>query len=322
MQPIFLFSLPRSGSTLLQRLLSQHVEISTEPEPWIAIPFFYALKAGGVNSVYGHKVLANAVNGFVDSFPNKRGDYNAIVAECLGKMYSLGLESGSRYFLDKTPRYHLIVDDLIEAFTNAKFIFLWRNPLAIASSMIQTWGRGRWNLYMFFVDLYQGLDSLVSAFNNNRELSISVKYEDLVAFPDKELARIMAYLQLENDGSILDAFSRAEKIEGRGRGDPTGQYKYRSISKGSRDYWKVIMGNPFRKAWARSYMEWIGDERLKIMGYDIHLYGKEIEEIHVNYKYLFSDLIRNFLGKIYCRYSIEGIRSNKAWRDDIYFAKN
>jgi hypothetical protein len=39
----------------------------------------------------------------------------------------------ARYFLDKTPRYHYVVDDLFRVFPEAKTIFLWRNPLAIVA---------------------------------------------------------------------------------------------------------------------------------------------------------------------------------------------
>jgi hypothetical protein len=132
----------------------------------------------------------------------------------------------------------------------------------------------------------------------------------------------MAYLGLEDDGTIVEAFSHAKSMDVPGRGDPTGQYKYRGISQRSIDSWKTVMGNPFRKAWSRSYLEWLGPELLKTMGYDILEFNAEIATQPVNYKYLLSDVIRNFLGKIYCKYSIEDVRSNKAWRENIYFTKN
>ena len=37
--PIFLFSLPRSGSTLLQRVLMSHKDIASVAEPWLMLPF-------------------------------------------------------------------------------------------------------------------------------------------------------------------------------------------------------------------------------------------------------------------------------------------
>jgi hypothetical protein len=39
---IFLLSLPRSGSTLAQRILAAHEGIATTSEPWILLPYGYA----------------------------------------------------------------------------------------------------------------------------------------------------------------------------------------------------------------------------------------------------------------------------------------
>jgi len=321
-QPIFIFSLPRAGSTLLQRILNQHNDISTAPEPWIALPLFYMLKTEGTKSIYGHKILANAVNGFIDSFPNKRDDYLTTAAEFLTKMYSLSSESNSIYFLDKTPRYHLIINELLDSFPDAKFIFLWRNPLAIAASMINTWGKGSWNLYMFWIDLYRGIDSMTSSFQNNKERCIAVKYEDLVTSPDEAILKIMSYLKLEYNENIVDTFKHAKKIDGARRGDPTGQHKYNKVSKGSLDNWKKTLANPFRKSWSKNYLNWVGSERLKIMGYDINELKSEINSQQLDYKHLASDIIRNTYGKIYCKYSTDIIRKNTPWDKNIYFCKN
>lgn len=280
------------------------------------------MKTEGISSIYGHRTLANAITGFIDGLPNKRDDYLVASREFLTKMYTLGSATDTKYFLDKSPRYHLIVDDLIEAFPDAKFIFLWRNPLAVASSMINTWGKGQWNLYMFWVDLYRGIDSLTLAFNNNKDRSLAIRYEDLASAPDKELAKAMAYLELENNDAMIEAFSKSKTLDAPGRGDPTGQYKYQGISQGSMDSWKSVMANPFRKAWSRNYLEWVGNERLDIMGYDKDHLESELDNQPVNYTHLGSDILRSALGKIYCKYALEEIRSCKAWRDSIYFPKN
>jgi hypothetical protein len=275
-----------------------------------------------VRSTYGHRVLGNAITGFVNSLPNKKLDYFTATADFLRRMYTLGSPADTRYFLDKTPRYHLIVDDLMEAFPEAKFIFLWRNPLAIAASMIQTWGNGKWNLYMFWIDLYRGLDALVSAFNRSGTRSIGVRYEDLAADPNREITKIMAYLGLESDGTILDAFSRAKPMHVPGRGDPSGQLKYQGVSRDSMDAWKKAMSNPFRKSWSREYLAWIGEERLTAMGFDLRELQADINLQQTNYDHLLSDIIRNALGKLYCRYAIESVRSNEPWANGLYFTQN
>ena len=69
--PIFLFSLPRSGSTLLQRLLGGHPDIMTVSEPWLLLPLCYALKAEGLLSEYNNGWATKAINDFIMEFPNK-----------------------------------------------------------------------------------------------------------------------------------------------------------------------------------------------------------------------------------------------------------
>lgn len=43
--PLFLLSLPRSGSTLAQRFLAAHDAIARASEPWILLPYLYTLRA-------------------------------------------------------------------------------------------------------------------------------------------------------------------------------------------------------------------------------------------------------------------------------------
>jgi len=317
-KPIFLLSLPRAGSTLLQRLLSLNGGISTKSEPWIALPLFFALKERSVRSIYGHNTLTKGISGFVDSFPHGIDDYYASSAKYLNAMYALGAEPGSTYFLDKTPRYHLIVDELFKAFPDGKFIFLWRNPLAVSASMIETYGKGNWNLYMFWVDLYSGIDSLINAFNQNSARSIAVKYEDLVAQPNEQIMEIMDYLELEYTANSVDELKNAKKMWG----DRTGQYKYDHISQASKDKWKSVLSNPFRKTWAMNYLSWIGQDRLTTMGYDINILKSEIENQQTNLNHAMSDIARDIYGKIYCKYAIDDIRTNQSFFDNKYYCKN
>ena len=320
-KPIFIFSLPRAGSTLLQRLLCLHDEIDTRAEPWLALPLFFALKDSGVNSIYGHRVLSNAVNGFVDSLPDVRNDYYKCANRFLNDLYGCCSSESTLYFIDKTPRYHLVVDDILLAFPDAKIIFLWRNPLSIASSMIKTWGKNKWNLYMFYVDLYSGINSLANASSHHKN-KIDVKYEDLIRSPETEMKRIMKYLGLEYDAGLVDKLKDARTIDAPGRGDPTGQYKYKGVSTKSAESWKTVMSHAYRKVWAKKYLNWIGSERLEVMGYDLNVLQAELQECPTHYRYLLSDIARSVYGRIYSKYCIEDIRSNKPWRDNIYFPKN
>ena len=77
--PLFLLSLPRSGSTLAQRILAAHEPIATASEPWILLPYLYTLRERGIYAEYSHRVLVQAVNDFCAVLPGGRNDYVAEV---------------------------------------------------------------------------------------------------------------------------------------------------------------------------------------------------------------------------------------------------
>src|SRR5665213_3086127 len=56
-RPIFIFSISRSGSTLLQRVLAAHPEVATVSEPWLLLPFVYSMRTEGVIADYVHPLL-------------------------------------------------------------------------------------------------------------------------------------------------------------------------------------------------------------------------------------------------------------------------
>ena len=295
-RPIFLFSLPRSGSTLVQRVLGAHTAVATASEPWLLLPFFYARHQNGIYADYHHSEYAKALDDFCQVLPNKQADYNAALRAFALRLYSQAAPEGARYFLDKTPRYHLIVADLIEAFPEAKFIFLWRNPLAVSASIMKTWAAGRWNLYRYKVDLYKGLENLLNAYRNNTDTLYSVRYEDLVTTPEAAWEALFTYLDLPYDDALLASFTSVH-LEGR-MGDPTGVHEYDEVTQTPLHQWKAVLANPLRKAWAKRYLRWIGEERLRLMGYEMETLLGALHDAPSSARFLASDVARRCKGVV------------------------
>lgn len=298
MQPLFILSLPRAGSTWIQRLLASHSDIATVSEPWILLPYLYSLRSEGAAAEYDHQTLVQAVEDFCQHMPDGRNTYLREIRRTILNLYAAVAPDSTRYFLDKTPRYHLIAEDLFELFPDAKFIFLWRNPLAIAASIISTWGNGKWNIFRYHIDLYKGLANLTATYKAHERRSISVRYEDLVANPKTELNRLCGYLGLDyHDAMLRDA--ETQYLAGR-MGDKTSapalESQDRQIAK-----WKEVFRSPIRKAWAHRYLEWIGRERLQIMGYDPNELHQTLQAVPLDLKFLASDLGRLTYG-IGCNY--------------------
>jgi hypothetical protein len=294
-QPIFLLSLPRAGSTFVQRVLATHEEICTAAEPWILLPQLYALRSRGVVTEYNQEMSAQAIQDFIEELPGGMDTYRDELRRFVIRLYNDACGEKGRYFLDKSPRYHLIVHELFELFQDAKFIFLWRNPLAVLASSNETWAGGRWSVHRWEIDLFDGLANLQSAYERYRDRACGVRFEDLIAEPADTWPRVFEYLELSFDPQALREFA---SVPLRGRmGDPSGRVQYQAISREPLDKWKRSLGNPYRKAWCRRYLEWIGERRLSLMGYRLDDLIRELDGTPSSPRLLASDLMRAAYGK-------------------------
>jgi hypothetical protein len=292
-RPVFVLSLPRSGSTLLQRMLATHPEVATASEPWLLLPQLYALRERGAAAEYGHRTAARAISDFADSLPGGRDDYLAEVRRSALALYERAAGDAA-WFLDKTPRYHLVVDEIMALFPDARFVFLWRNPLAVAASMIESFGRGHWNLDRYEVDLHGGLERLVAAHERRDARAVAVRFEDVVADPAGATRPVFELLGLDPADASAAAFAGTD-LNGR-MGDRTGTAAYSEISGEPVDRWRATMANPLRKRWCATYLRALGPELLASMGYDLDHLAGEVAGMHTRPAGLASDVARRVHG--------------------------
>jgi len=289
-RPLFLLSLPRSGSTLVQRVLAAHDEISTSPETWLMLPQVYAMRERGAFAEYGHTPASRAIREFAERLPGGAADYDEELRRFLLALYARASGGTGTYFLDKTPRYHFVADDLFRIFPEAKVVFLWRDPLAVVASITETWGRGRWNVGRWRNDLFDGVANLVTAYEANATRAHSVRYEDLVGDDPAAWRELFEYLGLGFDPSVLREF---HAVDLRARmGDPTGTVRYDTITGASLERWKTTLRSPVRKHWCRNYLEWIGPTRLSTMGYEMDELLGALDTVPVSARRLPSDVAR------------------------------
>ncbi|ATX79657.1 Sulfotransferase family protein [Mariprofundus aestuarium] len=292
--PVFIFSLPRSGSTLLQRLLASHNQVSTASETWLLLPLLYSLRTQGIYTEYWQKTSVLALNDFMERLPNGKADYQEAMRQLALQLYTKASDDGASYFLDKTPRYHLISDEVCELFPDAKLIFLWRNPLSVIASIMQSFADGKWNLYYYNIDLFTGLENIIHTYENYRSSSLSVHFEALIKSPEEELKRINEYLELE-DHSHMDLSS--SQLSGK-MGDPTGTKLYSQVSAEPLGKWKEVICNRLRRRWCRKYLERIGRDRWLAIGYDMDDMIAELNAVPMSSRFLVSDVVRITYGTL------------------------
>lgn len=259
--PIFLYSMPRAGSTLMQRILGSHPAIASVSEPHVLLPFLGTYADVKIyDAAVSHDGIQIAFADVITQLPNGLQDYQSALRAFVSEIYGK-LAGGKPYFLDKTPLYSVAAPQIVELFPEAKHIVLWRNPLAVVASLANTLESHAWVMSPYEVQLYSGMERIVEA--SKLPNVYSVKYEDVLTTPGETLSKLFAYLELSFSEELLSAFSQL-KFE---RGDPTGVNDYDKLSQEPLSKWEATLCNPYRRAWARRYLEWLGRERLACMGY-------------------------------------------------------
>ena len=287
--PIFLFSLPRSGSTLLQKVLMSHHDIASAAEPWIMLPHLSACKEEGILAEYSHKISTTAINEFIDNLEHKDDYFNALNV-FFSTLYMSQCSHNEPYFLDKTPRYYNIIPEIARVFPDAKFIFLFRNPVHVMSSMMHTWCDGDLKrMYAFERDLKLGPRLLSEGYDLLKNKSYAVKYEDYVGDPVKITREICDYLEIEFYPPMLEIFSQQNTQGNINIGDSTGEQKF--ISDKSLNKWRNTFDTGFRKKVVYKYVMDIKNSVLELQGYNKKEILKEIEELKITRKYFFKDRI-------------------------------
>jgi hypothetical protein len=234
--PIFLLSMPRSGSTLLSLMLGSHPDVCCPPEPWIVLALAEVLGLGGVrNAPYGREWAEIAAMEFL-LHPERthRGALgkafrDMVAAPCQGAIeaatrtlqtiYQLHLDaSGKQIFVDKTPRYYTVLGLIDQVFPHAKKIILLRDPLDVLASYKSTWEIPRDMLAPGGVtvharDFCEGLFQLANFATTGGNNIVVVRYEDLARSPESVLRLVCEFVGIEFSPTMLAYHENTALIE-------------------------------------------------------------------------------------------------------------
>lgn len=188
---VFLISQPRAGSTLLQRILGSHPKIHTVGESWLLFRFLYPLTSYPMDTAYGVRDEQAALKSLFNESSLSKSVYLSSVRQHLIQLYNKLLEpTSAEVFLDKTPRYYLLLPILNEVFPKAKVILLTRNPLDVFCSIMNTWITENWEKLVYFrYDLIDCL-KLIEDYQKS-SLSINVSYEKIVNGNSADSLKVM-----------------------------------------------------------------------------------------------------------------------------------
>jgi hypothetical protein len=201
-QPIFILGMPRTGSTLVDRMVSSHSAVTSAGElPDLALAVVSAARAalmreGQTAGADRRQLVAAAARA---DFRALGQDYLERAAPCRGS---------TPHFTDKMPLNYLYCSLIAAALPNARMVHVERHPLATCYGVFKVlFNQG----YPFSYDLneiaayfiaYRRLMAHWQALLPDRILGIA--YENLVGAPEQQCRALLAGLGLDWEPNCLE----------------------------------------------------------------------------------------------------------------------
>ena len=196
--PVFIVGLPRTGTTLVERLLTRSGDIRPSEENY---DFTLAF-----SSVINEHIAAHPGRGLTPLTAALEADYGEIASRYLANMR--GMLGEAAMYLDKTPFNYFYCGLIRKAFPQARIIHLVRDPMDACYAVFKTlFSRA----YYYSYDL----DELAAYYVAYRELMehwhglmpgaiLDVHYEALVTEPGEESRRVAEFVGIPWSPEVIE----------------------------------------------------------------------------------------------------------------------
>ena len=236
--PIFIVSLPRSGSTLLEQMLGSHPAI----EPVGELPYAPAILRGAMEMATRRGKVT--VPQLIAQIPDA-------AAAAMGQDYlrraALHRKTDRGFFIDKLPHNWSNILFIRRILPQAKFLDIRRDAMDCCfSNFSQSFSRAHASsfrltdigqCYSDYVRMMAHLDRVAPTLVHH------IDYDAMVADPEAELRPALAYLGLKWDPALLD-FHKLDRVVR----TPSSEQVRRPLNRDGMDVWKP-------------YAEWLGPLR-------------------------------------------------------------
>jgi hypothetical protein len=183
-RPVFVLSSIRSGSTLLRVMLNSHSQLHAPHE----------LHLAGLRVQFGGRFVADAMTEIeLDEIQLEYLLWDRVLHRELTR-------NGKSVIVNKTPSDSFRWRRILDAWPDARFIFLLRHPAAVADS----WSRAKPD-----IPKSRAADAVLRymvAVEDARTKNdgLTVRYEDITTDPEREMRRICDYLGVEFETAMVD----------------------------------------------------------------------------------------------------------------------
>jgi len=267
---IFLIGAPRSGTTLLARMMGAHSAIYQRAEPHLITPIAHLGFYGSVQKApYDPVNAAQAIQELVADLPRGEEDYLDALRAYTDTLYSrlLATAPGKRFLLDKTPAYALVLPFLTKLYPKAHYVVLTRHPLAILSSWVESFFDGDYRVALDHNPLLaRYVPALARMLREQPVPSVHVRYEELVRDPETHFRRVCDHLGIPFEAEAIAYGERGDAPKG--LGDPTGVARHTRPVTSSVSKWAAeIAATPETLALVSKLVDELDPADLETLGY-------------------------------------------------------
>ena len=225
-KPIFIVGVPRSGTTLLQSLLSASPDAYSLPEthffstimPRISKANTDLLGLSNLSQIlslierYMDLKLSASTCAILKKKSHDRSLTGKEVFEILLEWYAQHEDTEKKLrVIEKTPLHLLHMVEIASLYDDALFIQIVRDPRNAISSVLDTafvnsrclpWHAQRWNYFILMANRF--MDTAPKRF-------ISIRYEDLVDFPERTVLKVCEFAGIRFEQQMLLNFEYERK---------------------------------------------------------------------------------------------------------------
>jgi Sulfotransferase family len=223
-RPIFLVGCPRSGTTLLTTMLHAHPRLAFPPETRFLLPTYEQRASYGDLSVRANRIkLAKAITARPTRFGDLGLDRDTVVTAIADGPPTLGSalgivwrefarSRGKARWGEKRPAYWRHMAVVARLFPDAQFVHLMRDPRACVASLQRvSWAEGGVeDAAAVWVLAERELRRFARRLD--RPSYHALRYEDLIADPERVLGELCAFLGEDFDPGMLSYQEAARDI--------------------------------------------------------------------------------------------------------------
>ena len=184
--PIFIIGMPRSGTTLVEQIISSHSKVSGLGELPFVLQFGSKIAMGSVE--YNSETVLKFRNNYLEKIKN--------------------FVDNSLIITDKMPQNFLYIGLIMASFPEAKILNIKRNPAAVCWANYKQWFKSKDLSYSYSINdtiqyysLYEDLMNFWKKLFNNK--IYDVNYESLTINHEDEIKKLIKYLDLNWEEECL-----------------------------------------------------------------------------------------------------------------------